>query len=185
MSLPWQPISGEVFDALKFDGISSAVDFSTQAYPMGPTTVELMIKPDEIGRKQALASQGGAVIDLVLEQDGTVSAQRLNEERGTDIAHGKTRLTAGQWACITGTCDLGHLRIYVNGKLDGETLSSGLRSTEGVRLGGPFWGTEGFFKGLVARYRVLDGNSRPEQIALNAAALAKVCAQLRETPEKH
>jgi hypothetical protein len=176
-SLPhWVPV-GYMHDALSFDGVSSEVDLGILVFPVGPLTVELMVKPDSVGRDQILLSQGGSVAALQLNADGTVSLSRTNDARLTDTAKGTTRLAAGKWTAIVATYDMRTLKLYINGRLDAQVASNGVKSTEGARIGGPFWGatdSKQMYAGQVARFRVLTGAATPAQIARDSATLDKV-----------
>jgi len=106
----WTAI-GYLHDALSFDGISSAVDFPVSAYPAGPVTAELLVRPRELGRVQTILSQGGDVCGVTLRPDGTLSVSRLNENRQYDVAVGTTALPVNEWASIVVTFDGTSLRL--------------------------------------------------------------------------
>jgi hypothetical protein len=176
----WHSI-GYMHDSLQFDGISSAVDMGITTLPVGPVTIELMIKPSEVGRKQVIMAQGGNIASLVLNADGTLSTDRLNDARLNDSAQGKTVLATNRWTYVVMTYDMQTLKLYIDGKLDGQVATVGLRSTEGSRLGGPFWGAAEsgqMYHGEVARLRVFSGASTAAEIAHDARELTTVYSTL-------
>lgn len=181
----WTPV-GYMHDALSFDGVSSMVELGITAFPIGPVTIELMIKPDAIGRKQDVLTQGGDVASIILEKDGTLSVTRSNEARLGDTIHGSTKISPNTWTYVVASYDMQSLRLYVNGRLDGKVSTSGFKSTEGARLGGPVWGASGsreLYAGQIARFRVLSGASTDAQIARDASSLQYVYSSLLSTPK--
>jgi hypothetical protein len=172
----WTSI-GYMHDALLFDGVGSMVNLGVTAFPVGPVTVELLVKPNSVGRRQAILNQGGDVASVTLETDGTVSVSRTNEARLADAVRGATRISADKWTYVVATYDMGMLRLYVNGHLDGEVTTTGVKSTEGAHLGGPFWGanvSSELYAGLIARFRVLTGASSADSIARDARSLLNI-----------
>ena len=170
----WESV-GLLHDALAFDGVSSAVELPITAYPAGPLSIELMIKPADVNRVQNVLAQGGNAASIRLLANGTLSAMRCNEVRKDDVAQGKTAIAAGAWTYVVVTFDGSRLSLYVNGKLDCEVPSFGLRSIEGSRLGAPVWfnrgDSTGFYKGQIARFRILQGATPAEQISRDAGQL--------------
>jgi len=172
----WAPV-GYMHDALAFDGAGSMVDLGITAFPVGPVTIELLIKPDVLGRKQDILVQGGDVASIVLESGGTLSVSRTNDARLSDTARSAARLTTNKWTYVVATYDMQTLRLYVDGHLDAQVASDGVKSTEGAHLGGPFWGASAsgeLYAGQIARFRVLMGASSSASISRDAASLLSI-----------
>ncbi len=174
-SLPQWTRIGYLYDALSFDGIGSFVEIPTTAYPAGPLTVELLVKPAQIGRTQNLVVQGGDAASITLLDDGTVRLSRVNESRERVSVTSHTSLRSDSWAYIVGTFDGQFLRLYVDGVLQGEMPCIGLRSVESSRLGAPVWVDRGdpvgFFKGMVALLRVRQGATDSPTIETDSKTL--------------
>lgn len=169
--LQWAPL-GHLYDALVFDGRSTAINLpGAKSFPIGPITIELLIKPDEIGRLQAILTEGGEQINISLATDGRVRARHANTRREYDDAFSQTKLKQGEWALIVATYDMNTLRLFLDGKLEAEIKTDGMRPNEGARLGAPFWSSsdprgegEGYLKGEIARFRILDGATSESDI---------------------
>ncbi len=184
----WKNIAPQ-FDILEFDGKGGVVTFPPDATPTGPMTVEILIRPVEKDREQEIFLQRGATISLRLKKDGKLAARRLDQDRAFREAVSESPVSTGNWHHITATYDMKNLRLYVDGKLAGETPATGLRSSENVLLGGPVGGGEvetlvdqsvpdSYFKGDIASFRILDGVPNPEQIATQARLALNVITQL-------
>lgn len=159
-----------LLDALEFDGIASQVDLPITALPAGPMTLQLLIKPAEIGRPQALFIQGGDAASLAINSDGTLRLTRVNAQRRAVVINGTRVLTAGRWAHVAAVFDGAKIRLYVDGSPDGEADCIGLRSVEWVRFGSP-QGSLGAFKGLLAILCGQQGASTAQQLLFDAEQL--------------
>ena len=173
---------GYFHKALRFDGKGAVVDLpGAMGFPIGPATVELMLKPEAVGKAQAILCEGGELINVYLEADGKIRLRHCNSRRLYDDLVGNTALTPGKWTYVAGTYDMTKMRLYVDGKLDGEIATDGIRPNEGARIGYRFWGGVdprqgdwGYYQGLLAHLRLLQGASKPEEIAHDAKELLDV-----------
>jgi hypothetical protein len=153
-------------------------------------TVQLLVLPSEKpGRLQELFMQRGANLSLRLTAAGKFEARRLNTRRAFDIVSGATLQKPGQWHHVAATYDMTRLRLYVNGIEEASVSSDGLRSPEQIRLGGPFGDTandtlidrtrnNSYFRGRIARLRILGVAASPAAIADDHRELAKLLAAL-------
>lgn len=177
---------GEFHSALRFDGKGAVVDLpGAMGFPIGSATVELMLKPEGTGRAQAILCEGGELINVYLEADGKIRLRHCNSRREFDDVVGTSTLEPGKWHYVVGTYDMTKLTLYVDGKLEGEVATDGIRPNEGARIGYRFWGGVdprqgewGYYQGQLARLRILQGATSPDQISRDTAELDAVYGAL-------
>lgn len=127
--------------ALKFDG-DLILRPPAEALPYGPITLEGVFRCDNLpkDRLQYITFQHGAQATLFINGDGTVSAQRMRKHRNWPYSHvtvtSRTKLKTGRFYHAAITYDGKNLRLYLNGKLEGEAPCDGTRSNEGFFIGG-------------------------------------------------
>ncbi|PAW77505.1 MAG: hypothetical protein B9S32_10940 [Verrucomicrobia bacterium Tous-C9LFEB] len=125
--------------AYQFDG-KTVLKAAEDAAGNGPLTVEVLFRLSENRRNQVLCMQRGAQINLMVEADGSLTAQRLPENRKHPNPFVKVRsrdkLEADRFYHVTCAFDGEEIRLYLNGKLQGNAKCPGTRSTEGFFIGG-------------------------------------------------
>lgn len=113
-----------------------------EAVPYGPLTLEALFRCDSPpdGNRQYIAFQHGAQANLLVNGDGTVSAQRMRKHRRWPDSNvtvtSKTRLTPGRFHHAAVTYDGRELRLYLDGRLEAAAPCDGTRSNEGFFIGG-------------------------------------------------
>ena len=127
--------------ALKFNG-DLILRPPAEAVPYGPLTLEALFRCDSPpdGNRQYIAFQHGAQANLLVNGDGTVSAQRMRKHRRWPDSNvtvtSKTRLTPGRFHHAAVTYDGRELRLYLDGRLEAAAPCDGTRSNEGFFIGG-------------------------------------------------
>ncbi len=176
--------------ALRFDGRDDRIRQGPFTFPPGDATVEFWIKPNGTGDRQAFLYSQSACFNLTLVPGGTLEMERLNERRQSVKISGTIPLDAGQWNHVAAVYSGDQLRLYVNGRPDGEVFCPGARTDEFTLIGGrpgtvfPKAAAEALqiaqgkvsesFAGDMARFRILGHASGAEEIQ----AASK---QMRET----
>lgn len=164
-------------DALRFK--KSVVSLPLSAFPAGPLTIELLIKPASFGKAQSLISQGGRCLNLAIAPDGTIVAERMGNSRLTQHVQSSEKAVLDQWNYVVGAYDGRYLKLYLNGKLQGQVESFGVRTLESASLGGgakvgvpPDLANE--FDGQMARLKILSGASNTAEIQIDTDTLRSI-----------
>jgi hypothetical protein len=156
---------------LRFDGVDDRIVQGPIAMPPGPATVELLLRPADTVRMQTVFDSSEPVLSLVLAPGGTLRLVRMDQQRKPITLAGQTPLQAGTWHHVVAVFTGRSLRLHVDGKQDGPEIPiHGLRSDKETAIGGPAaWAdgirAEGFFKGDIRQFRVLQRSLAPDEIA--------------------
>lgn len=105
--------------ALRFTG-SETVKMRLRTYPIGPVTIDFLLKPDG-GRpkRQGLVTRTGwsSAVNVYLLPDGRIEAVRNGNSRfKTEKAVSRVSVPENAWSRVRITCDESMLRIYIDGK---------------------------------------------------------------------
>ncbi len=119
-------------------------------------------------------------------EDGGVNAWGYQSD-APDVSSQDVAL-AGTWSHIAFTYDGSHLRVYLNGKISGETAFESSRIGSSYGATGPTLGkgpSDNWdeFHGLMDDVRFYDRALRAEEIA-RLPGLPRLCAGLREAPQR-
>jgi hypothetical protein len=124
---------------LRLGGSDYVVVMGGTAFP-GACTYELGVRPASLGVESGLIGSGNGQMSIDLLADGRVRASRrgavegaggvASDDRRNDAVTSKTRLAVGEWARVAAVYDLRTLRLYVNGKFEGEARSLPSRAHE-------------------------------------------------------
>ncbi|HEX30357.1 TPA: LamG domain-containing protein [Candidatus Poribacteria bacterium] len=122
-------VDGKFGKALYFDMGKKGVDYITVPDSdvldlEDSVTVMAWIKPEEIGGLRFILKKE-AVYEPILVDDKAAFYIANPSEKWKDPAKGSTSLKVGEWYHIAGTFDGETIRVYVNGKLDGEAKYKG------------------------------------------------------------
>jgi hypothetical protein len=156
---------------LRFDGVDDRIAQGPIAMPPGPATVELLLRPADTVRMQTVFDSSEPVLSLVLAPGGTLRLVRMDQQRKPITLAGQTPLQASTWHHVVAVFTGRSLRLHVDGKQDGPEIPiHGLRSDKETAIGGPAaWAdgirAEGFFKGDIRQFRVLQRSLTPDEIA--------------------
>lgn len=171
---------GSASRILAFDGIDDCIvesDESMSLDPSGSFTVEAYVRPESLdGRRWLLAySVPGAGAGLLFGfDDGRLRMTAYDRSNVGNEALAFTRLFPGMWYHVAGVYDrtANALRIFVNGRLEGETIAGRIDSTRGmgvISLGGWSDGSgtrpSGAFRGLIREVRFWNRPFDQEEIA--------------------
>ncbi|WP_431920084.1 LamG-like jellyroll fold domain-containing protein [Amycolatopsis tucumanensis] len=167
--------TGQQGSAVHFDGTGA---YANAAPPVDTTqsfTVSAWAKLDDLNGYYTLLSQGGtneAAFQLRYSPDvkrwvfGMTSA----DDNSTDLYHwaiGSQAPQAGVWTLLTGVFDQSTMRVrlYVNGKLEGQNVVPTAWSAVDTFTVGAYLGVNNFFKGSVDRVQVWGQALTDDQIA--------------------
>jgi len=182
--------TGSPWWALRFDGKDDRIKQGPYTFPPGDATVEFWIKPDGTDARQSLLYSQSACFNLTLVPGGRVVLERSDERRQPVKVVGTSPLAAGRWNHVAAVYSGEHLRLYVNGRPDGEAACPGARTDEFTLIGGK--PDTGFSKDAAAALHLAQGrDSEPfagdlaRFRVLGRAATAKeieaLAGQMRET----
>lgn len=166
---------------LRFNGINNRMTKGCLNTPPGPATLEMLIRPHEIGRVQTIMDMWGAAFSLGINKEGKLSLLRENRERMGVWLTGKTILKANVFYHVAAVFNGNLLKLYLNGKLEGSVPCIGLRSDEKMTLGvncgviEPYTGRRGqwnkAYKGDIGMFRLLERPFSDNEV-LQRASLA-------------
>jgi len=148
--------------ALRFDGGDDCAILPSRSMPYGPFTLEIVARPDVIGKAMLLFSDACGVA-LALQADG-----RLSVTRRKAALTSREALRAGQWVHLAAVYDGERLRLYVDAKLDAEASSQ----TQVMRINSlPVLGNsvafDAGFQGLLGGFHLQCGVLTPERFVLS------------------
>jgi len=166
---------------LALDGTNDYVQvMGGTAFP-GASTYEISVRPAELGREMGVVCTANNQINIVLMPDGTlhVSRESSTGETGGDTpprtvsrtVTSTSRLTPGEWTKIAVTYDLRKLRLYLNGKLEGESEVAPVKGHEwinfvmiGAKCRTLIGNAKNHFKGDVRAIRMYGRNLAPSEL---------------------
>ena len=148
---------------MSFDGIDDYVDCgnSSSLSITGAITIETWIKWDGIGNPYFITKRGGPgdrSYDLSGNSDGTAEFRVGGLTCNSIVSSGTISIPKNEWVHLAGTYEPSqHIKLYVNGSLAKQNLSSipssqcenGLNWYIGARQG-----NQGFFQGLLDNVRI-------------------------------
>ena len=164
---------------LSFDGTNDyAVVMGGTAFP-GACTYEVSVRPAGIGRKMGVFGSANGQTCLSVMEDGTLVATRQGAKEGmggtaptrkfTGTVRSKSALKPGEWTKVAVVYDLKTLRLYVGGRLEGETAVGPTRDHEWINhvVVGAECGfvleTRNFFHGDIRGIRIYGRNLSPSE----------------------
>jgi len=144
--------------------------------PPGPVTLELWIRISDIGRLQTIFDSWGAALSLGLDGDGRLNLVRVNQERQAVWLKGEKKLMNDKWHHVVAVFTGEEIRICIDGKQDGKPVAvHGTRTDENSVIGfgtgmlkslaGRHEGDNGYLKGDIGRFRLLQLAMDDEEIA--------------------
>lgn len=144
---------GKFGSALKFNGTDGAVKLLTgnaiTIEPAQSLTVEATVKVNKQGQTQPIFAASPYVELEVRRENGAASFNLRSVDDAENVrCTGKTNIADGKWHHVAGVRDAGNgvVRLYIDGKLDGEvpdaTAKHKLIITDGALVGGNAMGTE-------------------------------------------
>jgi len=153
---------------LSFDGTSSYVNVPGGRFPEGEFTVSAWVSPQladsKLDGSQYIYCEINGSVLFSLDADLRLHCMRSNDGKWAAVT-GKTALPRNEWSHVAVTYDLQHLRLYLNGKLEGETPCTGTRRSNVTAIGcNPFPPKSGFFRGLIDEVRVEAQALTPEAL---------------------
>ena len=117
---------------LHFSGTDYVMIMGGTAFP-GAATYEISIRPEKTGTVMGVLGAGNNQIFIRVLADGTIEAGRRNEREGMggaaakgniqSVICSKTKAVPGKWMRIAAVYDLKTLKLYIDGKLEGEIKS--------------------------------------------------------------
>ena len=112
-------------------------------------TYELFVKPAAIDKRQGLLGAPNGQVTISITERGVLEVKRNQAIEGmgggkpvryeTVVVTGKTRSPLGEWVHVAAVYDLRRLRLYLDGKLEGEAAAAPNRNHEwinAIALGG-------------------------------------------------
>ena len=127
-----------------FNGHSSRINMTVGQTPAGPVSWKLAVRPSAYGGV-LYADIGGFIVSL--GKDGKVQYSRHTHTQFV-TAYGGTPLPVGQWSVVQCTWDGTTSRIFVNGKLDGQTACPpGFGSSQRALGCNPFGSSSDYYNG--------------------------------------
>lgn len=122
---------------MRFDGIDDAITVKEPfTLPPGPLTVELWIRPRSMEVPEAIVDQRGTGMAIGITKNNTIVLLRQNQKRELVPLYGSSALTANVWHHIAGVFTGAEIRLYVDGKPDGNPVTAvGLRTDEVFYVG--------------------------------------------------
>lgn len=128
-------VDGKFGKAMEFDGATSQVEVPhADDLNVAMVTVEAWVKPSKYNALSAVAQKWGDISNrrqyLLCFVNDKVRFYMSGKGNTWPQAESKTAVKTGEWTHIAGTYDGKTIRVYVNGKLDGE--KSDAQTTEGL-----------------------------------------------------
>ena len=165
---------------LHMDGTDHVIVMGGTAFS-GASTYEISVRPSQLGEEMGIFGSGNNQISLDLLSDGRVRAARRGENEGIAGAKRKgamvnrevvstEKLEAGRWTRLAVVYDLRRLRLYIDGKFQGEVDSHPIRNQEWethLMIGAKckwVWEPIAKFKGDIRRIRVYGRNLSPDEL---------------------
>ena len=147
----------------------------------GASTYEISVRPSQLGEEMGIFGSGNNQISLDLLSDGRVRAARRSENEGVAGAKrqgafvsrevvSEDRLEAGRWTRLAVVYDLSKLRLYIDGRFQGEIDSHPIRNHEWethLMIGAKckwVWEPVAKFKGDICRIRIYGRNLSPDEL---------------------
>ena len=162
----------------RFEGKDAVTIMGGTALPYA-STFEISVRVPELGTKMGLFGTGNNQINLAILPDGKLWLQRANETEGMGGTAPKTKFNAevvskdkiqtGKWHRIAVTYDLKKIRLYLDGKLQGEAAvqpSEGHEWINHLIVGGLckwVWTPIDRLKGDIRDIRIYGRNLKPEE----------------------
>ncbi len=179
-------VDGKIGKALEFDGVKSSVEVAhDDALNIeGAITVEAWVKPSNFPSLSAVAQKWGDVSNrrqyLLCFVNDKVRFYISGSGNTWPSAESQTSVKTGDWTHIAGTYDGKAIKVYINGKLDGETANAeGLFTSEiPVWIGGygpdAEFGQNRHYSGVIDEVRFWSGALSEDEIAndMNQSAAA-------------
>ncbi len=163
---------------LRFDGKNYIMIMGGTAFP-GASTYEISIRPAAIGEKMGIFGTANNQINLWIESDGRLVLTHGSETEGEGGSRpvrsfiakvvSKSKLEKERWYRIAAVYDLTNLKLYINGKLEGECKappSSGHNSINHLVVGSLcewLFKPKTFFKGDLREIRIYGRNLSPDE----------------------
>ena len=162
----------------RFGGKDSITIMGGTAMPYA-STYEISVRVPELGTKMGLFGTGNNQINLAILPDGKLWLQRANEREGkaakppkkifnAEIVS-KDRIQVGKWHRVAVTYDLKKIRLYLDGKLQGEAdvpPSEGHEWINHLLVGSLcqwVWTPKDRLKGDIRDIRIYGRNLKPEE----------------------
>ena len=148
--------------ALRFDGGDDCAILPSRSMPYGSFTLEIVARPDVIGKAMSLFSDACGV-SLTLQADG-----HLRVARRKAALTSREALSAGRWVHLAAVYDGERLRLYIDAKPDAEVSSQ----TQVMRINSlPVLGNstafDTGFQGLLGGFHLQCGVLTPERFVLS------------------
>jgi hypothetical protein len=151
----WQPDSGQVAGALKFDGIDDYISTDFVLNPnYGPFSVFAWIRDGAPG--QVIISQQSMADWLITDAEGNLMTELKCTGRSAGYLFSESVITDGQWHRIGLVWDGSHRMLYVDGVVVAEDTQHVLVGSEmGLYIGaGQALDSSTFFSGLIDDVRI-------------------------------
>ena len=162
----------------RFGGKDSITIMGGTAMPYA-STYEISVRVPELGTKMGLFGTGNNQINLAILPDGKLWLQRANEREGkaakppkkifnAEIVS-KEKIQVGKWHRVAVTYDLKKIRLYLDGKLQGEAAvppSEGHEWINHLIVGALckwVWTPTDRLKGDIRDIRIYGRNLKPEE----------------------
>lgn len=114
---------------LRFSNTGDYLDMGELCLPPGPVSLELWIRLRTTENEQTIFESSS--LNLSISQNDTLNLVRRNERREDVRLQGKEKLQVNFWYHITAVFTGSELKLYLNGKPDGEPIKTyGLESPE-------------------------------------------------------
>lgn len=103
----------------------TAIAFRARSYPIGACTIEFSLNPDTLpGKNQPIITRTGwqEAFNFTLLADGRIEVIRNGGKESVEARIiSRTAIPVGKWTRLRLTFDERKIKLYVDGKLDGET----------------------------------------------------------------
>jgi hypothetical protein len=152
---------------LYFDGKGYGAIMGGTAFPYS-FTYEMYICPEDVAKKQTFLAAGNGQINLTILPGGKLMTNRgkategaggekltKNNSEYTAQVVSKTNIESHKWTHVAVVYDLKNLKLYINGKFEGEVPLYPSRASEWINpmiIGGacrfPYWGIPQFAGGM-------------------------------------
>ena len=130
--------------------------------PYGPFTLEIVARPDVIGKAMSLFSDACGV-SLTLQADGHLCAVRRKATLTSREA-----LSAGRWVHLATVYDGERLRLYIDAKRDAEVSSQKqVMRINSLPVLGNSTALDAGFQGLLGGFHLQCGVLTPERFVLS------------------